>query len=67
MNFSFSIPAATPERQKAVEQLAARVLAAKHRDAGEDTSALGRESHPLVDALHGLTPEEIQLVEGATQ
>ena len=46
-------------------RLAARILAAKQRDAGADVSALEREIDELVYALYGLTPEEIQLVEGA--
>jgi hypothetical protein len=84
---SFPIPAAPPEKPKAVERLVARLLAAKQRDAEADTSALEREiaSQPrrmfpqiltvagatsgdqLVYALYGLTPEEIQIVEGAAK
>ena len=41
-----------------------RILAAKQRDAEADTSGLEREIDELVYALYGLTPEEIQLVEG---
>jgi hypothetical protein len=40
-------------------------LPAKQRDAGADASALERAIDELVYALYGLTPEEIQLVEGA--
>ncbi|MBI2925717.1 MAG: N-6 DNA methylase [Verrucomicrobia bacterium] len=72
------IPAASPEKQKAVERLVDRILAAKQRDAGADTglrseatarqvSALEREIDELVYALYGLTPEEIQIVEGAAK
>ena len=42
-------------------------LPAKQRDAGADVSALEWEIDELVYALYGLTPEEIKLVEGATQ
>jgi hypothetical protein len=42
-----------------------RILAAKQRDTEADTSALEREIDELVYALYALTPEEIQLVEGA--
>ncbi|MDO8624984.1 MAG: TaqI-like C-terminal specificity domain-containing protein, partial [Candidatus Diapherotrites archaeon] len=59
------IPAAPPEKQKAVERLVDRILAAKQRDPEADTSALEREIDELVYALYGLTPEEIKLVEGA--
>ena len=59
------IPAATPEKQRPVERLVDRILAAKQRDARADVSALEREIDQLVYALYGLTPEEIQIVEGA--
>jgi hypothetical protein len=49
-----------------VERLVDRILAAKARDAEADTSALEREIDQLVYALYGLTPEEIQIVEGAS-
>ena len=48
-------------------RLVDRILGAKQRDAKADTSALEREIDGLVHALYGLTPEEIQLVEGATK
>ena len=60
-------PAASPEKQKPVERLVDHILAAKQRDAGADVSALEREIDQLVSALYGLTPEEIQLVEGAAK
>jgi adenine-specific DNA-methyltransferase len=60
------IPVASPEKQKTVERLVDRILAAKHRDAKADTSALEREIDELVYALYGLTPGEIQIVETAT-
>ena len=76
------IPAATPAQQKPVERLVERILAAKQGGTGipacgpgADTdrnvcatiSALEREIDAAVYALYALTPEEIQLVEGATK
>ena len=63
----FPIPAAPPENQKPVERLVDRILAAKQRDAGADTSAWEREIDELVYALYGLTPEEIKLMEEASK
>lgn len=40
-------------------------LPTKQRDAGADASTLEREIDELVYALHGVTLEEIELVEGA--
>ena len=48
-------------------RLVDRILVAKQRDAEADTSALERELDELVSALYGLTPEEIQIVEGAAK
>ena len=73
---SLSIPVVSSEKQKPVERLVERILSAKQRDvglrseassrqAGADVSAFEREIDDLVYALYGLTPEEIQLVEGA--
>ena len=50
-----------------MERLVDRILAAKQREAEADTSALEREIDELVYALYGLTPEEIQIVEGAAK
>ena len=61
------IPAASPEKQMPVARLVDRILAAKQREAEADTSAWEREIDELVDALYGLTPEEIQIVEGAAK
>ena len=61
------IPAASPEKQKPVERLVERILAAKARDATADVSALEREIDELVYALYALTPEEIKLVEGSAK
>ena len=59
------IPDVGAAEQKPVERLVDRILAAKQRDAGADTSALEREIDELVYALYGLTPEEIKIVEEA--
>jgi hypothetical protein len=56
-----------PDEQKPYIKLVERILAAKQRDAEADTSALEREIDELVYALYGLTPEEIKIVEGASQ
>ena len=61
------IPAASPEKRKAVERLVDRILAAKQRDAEADTEALEREIDQLVYALYELTPKEIQIVESASE
>ena len=61
------IPDVPPEKQKAVECLVDRILAAKQRDAVADVSALEREIDQLVYALYGLAPEEIQIVEAAAK
>lgn len=61
------IPTASPAQQKTVERLVGRIMSAKQRDAGADVSALERELDELVYALYGLTPEEIQIVEGASK
>ena len=57
------IPTAPPEKQKAVERLVDRILAAKAQAASAAVSALERELDELVYVLYGLTPEEIKLVE----
>ncbi len=60
------IPAVTPEKQKPVERLVERILAAKAKDASADVSALEQEIDELVYALYALTPEEIQIVKGTS-
>ncbi len=76
MSFGYPIPAAPPDKQKAVERLVCRRLAAEQRDAEADTglrseatarqvSVWEREIDELVYALCGLTPAEVQIVEGA--
>jgi adenine-specific DNA-methyltransferase len=53
--------------QRPFIDLSNRILAAKQRDPEADVSAWEREIDQLVYALYGLTPEEIQIVEGATK
>ena len=76
------IPAVPREQQKPVERLVERILSAKQGDtdipvcaSGKKkntdrnvcVTALERELDELVSALYGLTPEEIQIVEGAAK
>ena len=56
-----------PQKQKPVIELVDRILTAKAQNAESDTSALEREIDELVYALYGLTPEEIQIVEGVAK
>ena len=55
------------EGQTPFVEHAKKILAAKARDASADTSALEREIDQLVYVLYDLTPEEIQIVEGAAK
>jgi type I restriction-modification system DNA methylase subunit len=59
------IPKTDRSQQQPVIELVEKILLAKQRDADADVSALEREIDQLVYALYGLTPEEIQIVEGA--
>jgi len=59
------IHAASPGKQRPIEQLVDRILVVKQRDADADTSALEREIDELVYALYGLSPEEKALVQAA--
>ena len=61
------IPATLLEKEKPVERLVDRILAAKQRNAEADVSALEREIDELVYGLYSLTPEEIKMVEGAAK
>jgi hypothetical protein len=61
------IPDVEKDRQQPIIRLVDRILAAKRRSAEADTSGLEREIDQLVYALYGLTPEEIQIVEGAAK
>ena len=64
---AFPIPAVPPEKQKPLERLVERILAAKAKDADADVSALEQEIDELVYALYALTPEEIQIVKGTAK
>jgi hypothetical protein len=48
-------------------KLVERILAAKRKNPAADTSALEREIDEAVYALYGLTPEEINIVEGSSR
>ncbi len=61
------IPQPSNEQQRQIIKLVDRILAAKKRDPGADTTALERELDELVYALYGLTDDEIKLVEGRAQ
>lgn len=63
----FPIPAVPTEKQKPMEMLVERILAAKQRDAGADVSALEQELDELVYALYGLTKEEKAFVQAAAK
>jgi len=41
-----------------------QILAAKQKDPSADTSVLERQIDEMVYKLYGLTPEEIEIVEG---
>ena len=57
------IPKADTSQEKAVVELVKKILAAKRRDAGADTTALEQEIDRLVYTLYGLTAAEKKLVE----
>lgn len=61
------ISLASQEKQKAVERLVDRILAAKQQDAAADVRGLEREIDQLVYAHYDLTPEEIQIVESSAK
>ena len=61
------IPDFPPKDEQVLTKLVDRILAAKRKNPEADTSALEREIDQLVYALYGLTPEEIRIVEEATQ
>ena len=62
-----SIPATSPEKQKPMERLVCRILAAQQKHPAADTSAMEREIDQQVYALYALTREEIKIVEDATK
>jgi hypothetical protein len=55
------------KKQKMVERLVDRILAAKQRDPAADTSEWEREVDQLVYSLYGLTSDEITLIENSAQ
>ena len=59
------IPAATPGEQAALSALVDRILAAKRTGDEATVAGLEAEIDTHVFRLYGLTPEEIQLVQGA--
>jgi hypothetical protein len=61
----FSNPAHKSRHDK-IARLAERILAAKQRGAGADTTEWERDIDWLVYELYGLTPDEIKLVEKST-
>lgn len=60
------IPDVSPEQQEPVIELVDQILAKKLADADTDVSALENEIDKLVYSLYELTPEEIAIVETAT-
>ena len=58
---------ATPQQQSMLVKLVDSILAAKRTNPQADTSALEREIDERVYRLYDLTPEEIQIVEGAAK
>jgi hypothetical protein len=62
---SLPIKEGSPEVERRVVRLVERILSAKSRDPGADTTSWERGIDQLVYELYGLTPEEIGLVEGA--
>ena len=61
------IPQISETEQQPFEALVDQILAAKQRDPAADTRALEAEIDRLVYALYGLTPEEIEIVEGTSK
>ena len=61
---SFPVPAAEAAAKRAITELMKDIVAAKRKNHGADTATLEREIDQQVDALYGLTPEEIAIVEG---
>ncbi|MBE0426382.1 MAG: Eco57I restriction-modification methylase domain-containing protein [Nitrospirae bacterium] len=61
------IPNISRKEQQPLISLVDQILAAKQKDPNADTSALEREIDKMVYDLYGLTPEEIEIVEGNTR
>ena len=60
------IAPATSKQQRELERFVDRILATKQGNPEADTRALERDIDQLVYGLYGLTPEEIKIVEGAS-
>jgi len=58
------IPVIGAKQQQPIIALVDEILLAKRADPAADTSALEREIDQHVYRLYGLTPEEIEIVEG---
>lgn len=58
------IPDVPPDRQAPIVAMVDQILIAKKKDPNADTSALEHQIDKLVYDLYGLTPEEIEVVEG---
>jgi hypothetical protein len=65
--FEIPISETLPEKQKQVERMVDLILEAKGRGADADVSALEWEIDQSLYAVYGLTPEEIQIVEGGAK
>ena len=63
----FPIPPATPEQQATITDLVVRILTARTADPAADITALESEIDRHVYAIYHLTPDEIEIVEGAKQ
>ena len=61
----FPIPEATCEQQALIIGLVDQILDAKHTDPDADVSELEKRIDQIVYLLYDLTPEEIDIVEGA--
>lgn len=60
----FPIPMSFGPHEKRLMELVDSILAAKTANPAADTSAIDREIDDKVYAIYGLTPDEIQHVEG---
>ncbi|MBI5306119.1 hypothetical protein HZB04_00805, partial [Candidatus Wolfebacteria bacterium] len=58
------IPTKNIKTQKDISSVVDQILTAKKKDPNADTSALERQIDEMVYELYGLTPEEIEIVEG---
>ena len=63
----FPIPVVPRDQQTGVIRLVNQILEAKHTDPDTDVTALENEINRAVHSLYNLTPEEMAIVEGATE